>query len=89
LTAPPTSIDGVDLGGLVPFVIDWADTAMPNLTAPGGVALTSLSMAHPRADVVAAAHAALGGVPVTVETGSAVTFTACLSGPAGSITLER
>lgn len=52
-------------GGLVPFLIDWGETAHPSASAPSGCRLTHLRGRYPRPAVVQAALAALGvGLPV-------------------------
>ena len=61
-----TIVNGVNLTGLMPFAIDWQDTVHPSETAPGGIVLESLSLCHPRIQVVQAAAAALE-LPVLVE----------------------
>lgn len=61
-----TIVNGVNLTGLMPFAIDWQDTAHPSETAPEGIVLESLSLCHPQVQVVQAAAAALE-LPVLVE----------------------
>lgn len=44
----------------LPFIIDWGDTPQPHTTQPGGVALTSFAVIHPRPFDVLGVFAALG-----------------------------
>lgn len=46
--------------GLVPFLIDWADTAHPSATAAKGCRLVTFRAEHPRPDSVTSLLAALG-----------------------------
>lgn len=56
LTAPPAP----ELGGLVPFLIDWADTPHPAASAPRGARLVALQATHPDPDAVTSWLDALG-----------------------------
>lgn len=57
-----------DAGGVVPFLIDWGDTANPSSTAPAGLALIELTVRHPDPGALRPAFDALGlDADVTLE----------------------
>lgn len=59
-------LEGHDLGGFLPFFIDWSATPHPSVTAPGGISDLHLSIRHPDAERLQALHDALGiSLPVT------------------------
>lgn len=72
-----------DLGGVVPFLIDWDDTAHPSASLPGGTGLDELVLEHPEPDRVRAVLAAVGGDPtVTVRSADRPSLTAVIDGVA-------
>lgn len=71
------------LGGVVPFLIDWGESAHPAAALSGGCRLVALTAEHPEPDRVREAHGVLGvDLPVvhaaiprltaTIETGAGV-----------------
>ena len=72
---------------VVPFVIDWLDTAHPAASAPGGVTLVRLSGVHPDPGSVRPALAALGA-GITVVEGPAPVLAAVLDTPRGRVELR-
>lgn len=80
LTAP--SADGA-----LPFLIDWGTTPHPADSAPVGVTLTALEVAHPAPGRIRAVLDAWGLTAVTVVTGSPATLRAELTGPNGRLVL--
>ena len=75
------------LGGLVPFLIDWADARHPSTTAVGGATLASWHGEHPNLDAVRAAHEIMG-VTLELKPGPEPALVAVIEGPSGSITLR-
>jgi hypothetical protein len=70
-----------DLGGVMPFLIDWGDTAHPSTSLPDGAGLDELVLEHPEPDRVRAVLAALGGAePVTVRSAPAPSLAARIDG---------
>lgn len=70
-----------DLGGVVPFLIDWGDTAHPSTTLPTGSALDELVLTHPDPDRVRRILDAVGGAdPVTVRQGTPPRLSARIGG---------
>ena len=66
-TMPATTfVNGADLSGLIPFAIDWQDTAHPSETAPAGIVLEALSLCHPQVALMQTMAATLE-LPVLVE----------------------
>jgi len=76
-----------DLGGLLPFFIDWGTSPHPSTTAPTGVTLVSFRGRHPEPGRVAGALAACG-VDLPVDADPLPSVVVELTGPAGSITLR-
>ena len=57
-----------DLGGVLPFLIDWGATAHPSASLPDGAELVDLVLGHPEPDRVRRLLDAVGATgPVTVE----------------------
>jgi hypothetical protein len=75
-----------ELGGVVPFLIDWGDTAHPSTTAASGVTLMGFELRHPQVAEVQAALAAIGA-SATVAPSPQPGLRAVLEGPAGRIDL--
>jgi hypothetical protein len=73
--------------GLVPFLIDWGSTPRPADTAPGGLALVDLVLAHPDPGRVVRALAALGLRQPAVGTSERPSLRASLRGPGGVLEL--
>ncbi|MDQ4115754.1 MAG: VOC family protein [Actinomycetota bacterium] len=70
-----------DLGGVLPFLIDWGATAHPSGSLPGGSTLDELVLEHPEPERVRAVLAAVGGAePVTVRAAGAPALTARIDG---------
>ena len=87
--------DGVELSwrltmpvprGATPFLIDWGDAPMPCDTAPGGVALDSLTMFDPDPERAGSILAALG-VDAAVESAPHPGLEAQVRGPSDRVTL--
>lgn len=74
-------------GGVVPFLIEWGNTPHPAATAPGGVALVSLSLEHPEPDAIASRLRALQ-VRVAVARAAAPCLVAVVEGPRGRLELR-
>jgi len=72
---------------VVPFVIDWLDTAHPAESAPTGVTLARLSAVHPDPDSVRPALEALGA-GITVAEGAEPALVAVLDTPRGRVELS-
>ncbi len=74
----------------LPFIIDWGDTPKPHTTQPGGVALSSFTIVHPRPFDILGVMAALG-LDVTVaatERGEGrAHLRATVTGPRGELDL--
>lgn len=86
LAVPP---DGQDLGGLVPFLIDWGDSPHPAETAAAGLRLVSLTGLHPRVDDVRLRLAALGlGEVIALDEAAEPGLQAVLDTPAGEVVLS-
>jgi hypothetical protein len=87
LTRPWNGDPRVD-AGLLPFLIDWGDTAHPTSDAElPSLHLLDLVAVHPEPDVVRAGLDALG-VRLPVTAGQAPRLVAVLQGPNGPFTLE-
>lgn len=73
--------------GLVPFLIDWGETAHPALSSPTGCRLISLVAEHPDPDAVSALLTALG---VSLEVNKAIepALIAQIAGPKGNVILR-
>lgn len=72
--------------GVVPFLIDWGDTAHPASSGLPAAHLASLTLRHPDPASVAPVLRALG-IDVPVEVGPAG-LSALVSGPTGSVVLS-
>jgi Glyoxalase-like domain len=83
LTQPPLGDDG----GLVPFIIDWGDTAHPTTTLPEGATLTELIGSHQNAAKLKNTLSALR-VELSVHQGKAPSLTAVINGPNGRFRLR-
>lgn len=83
LTAPPAP----ELDGLVPFLIDWADTPHPSASAARGVRLVELRASHPEPAAVVSWLDALGVRADLAVTAGPRTFTAVLQTPSGLLEL--
>ena len=73
-------------GGIVPFFIDWADSAHPSTTAAPGLTLAELVGLHPDPEAVGATLE-LFDVSVAVRAAPKAGMMATLEGPAGSLTI--
>lgn len=71
----------------VPFFIDWLDSPHPSASAPGGVALKSFRIGHPKSEALAARLAAID-VTVPVEQAPELRFVAVLSSPNGDVLIS-
>ena len=69
--------------GLIPFLITWGDTPHPASSAPPGLVLTSLHIAHPDPSSIIGPLTALGA-EVEVHPASDAALVAKLTGPRGS-----
>jgi hypothetical protein len=74
----------LELGGCVPFIIDWGSTNTPATTAPGGVELVDLQLRHDDPLAVRRALLALG-LSMNVVDSDAVSLHASIRGHDGSI----
>lgn len=84
LTQPPMGTDG----GLVPFIIDWGDTAHPAASLPEGATLVELIGAHPEAAKVRSTLSALSVDFLSVHQGKTPSLTAVINGPHGRFRLR-
>lgn len=84
------AVRGHQFGGLVPFFIDWRDSAHPSADLPAELRLNRLTLAHPDPAGLTRLLAALGGpVPdVRVQQGARPGIAARLSGPRGEFVLS-
>ncbi|MCJ0761682.1 VOC family protein [Variovorax terrae] len=73
--------------GALPTLIEWGPVHPADALPDSGVRLQSLRLAHPRADDLRAAHAALGLEGVAVDPGTP-NLAATLLTPRGLVTLE-
>ncbi len=73
--------------GLVPFFIDWLDSAHPAETAAQGVSLVELLAEHPTPGALRAQYAALG-LEISVRAAARPALVATLDGPTGRVTLR-
>jgi hypothetical protein len=71
-----------EVAGVIPFLISWGDTRHPAVVAPVGLALTSLSVEHPRPTVIRTALAAMGA-DVEVRRAPRPALVARIDGPLG------
>lgn len=74
------------LGPVIPFAIDWGETAHPSASTPSGCRLSSLVALHPKAAALRAVYAAIG-VDVPVHAAARPGFVAVLDTPSGPVTL--
>jgi hypothetical protein len=70
------------IAGLVPFLIDWGDTAHPAVAATPGLVLLSVHLEHPEPRLLDSALAALGA-DVEVCKASEPALVASIAGPLG------
>lgn len=75
------------LDGVVPFLIAWADTPHPALSAPPAGELAGLEIEHPDPPAVERALRLLG-VTMTVTRGPRPALVATIRGPAGEVRLR-
>ncbi len=87
LTWRTTAPLGGDEGGLIPFFIDWGDSAHPSMTSPTGVRLLALRAEHPEPERIRTALEALG-IDLPVGPGPEPALIATLEGPAGIVELR-
>ena len=80
-------LTGPSADGVLPFLIDWAETPHPADTAPTGVELLALRLTHPAPGLVRAVLDAWGLTDVAVTDGSPAAVRADVRGPAGARTL--
>ncbi len=74
-----------NLGGLIPFLIDWGDAPHPSTTAVQGASLASWHGEHPDLDAVRAAHR-LMDIEIELREADDPALVATFQGPDGSIT---
>lgn len=79
--------DEATAGGMLPFLIDWADTPHPSGTSPKGCTLGSLRIQHPDAGRIRAVLAALG-CDVTIEESETPALVAEIVTPNGPRTIR-
>jgi hypothetical protein len=84
MTLPPA---GGALGGLVPLLIDWADTAHPSQTAASGMRLLSLTAFHPDVTLIERYLTALGE-DLDIQERPEPGLRAVLATPAGEVALQ-
>jgi len=75
-------------GGIVPFFIDWGDTAHPAMTSTEGLRAADFRAEHPDPVAVSATLAALG-VDLPIAPGPTARLLVTLAGPAGSVEFGR
>lgn len=73
--------------GLIPFFIDWGETAHPSAAAPTGCRLARLEGEHPDPERIWRMLASVGS-RLSVSRGPRARLIATIEGPAGSITLS-
>ena len=83
LTDPTT----LKLGGLLPFLIDWGDSAHPAASSASGAVLMDFRLEHPEPDALVQALSVLE-IDVPVQPGAAPAIVAIIDGPAGRIELR-
>jgi hypothetical protein len=83
VTSPFTVLED----GLVPFFIDWLDSAHPADSAPQGASLVQLLAEHPSPEALRAQYAVLG-VGITVRVAAEKALVATIEGPRGRFTLR-
>ena len=71
-----------EVAGVVPFLISWGATRHPAVDAPAGLALSSLSVEHPRPTEIRTALAAMGA-DVEVRRAPRPALVARIDGPHG------
>ncbi|WP_020672039.1 VOC family protein [Amycolatopsis nigrescens] len=76
-----------DQGGVVPFLIDWADSAHPAETAAKGAHLLELRLAHPDPAAISAILRTLG-VDLEVTDAARPSLTATLATRTGELVLS-
>jgi hypothetical protein len=74
-------------GGIIPFFIDWNDTAHPSRTSMDGLSIVEFGAEHPDPQMVRTILDALG-VDLDVTKGPAAKLVATVRGPAGELRLE-
>jgi hypothetical protein len=83
-----TALPAPELGGLVPFLIDWADTPHPAASALRGARRVALQATHPDPDAVTSWLDALGvRADLTVAAGPRA-LTAVVRTPLGTVELR-
>lgn len=87
LTWSLTDPAAVVFEGLVPFFIDWGDSAHPAASAPKGCILTKLTAHYPVPATLTAALADLG-VEIDVQSGAVASLEAELQTPNGTVILR-
>lgn len=83
VTSPFTVLED----GLVPFFIDWLDSAHPAESAAGGVSLVALVAEHPSPQALRAQYGVLG-VDLAVREAAEKALVATVEGPRGRVTLR-
>lgn len=73
--------------GVVPFIIDWADTPHPSQTAANGATLISLRAEHPDPQYAKRLLRALA-LKLSVKRGNRPTLIATIEGPRGRVELK-
>ena len=76
----------LEMGGAVPFVIDWGRTELPATTAPGGIELVDFHVLHPDPPAVRKAQDALN-FAMNVGMANEPTLHASIRGPRGTLDL--
>ena len=71
-----------EVAGLIPFLISWGDTRHPAVDAPADLALSALSVEHPRPTEIRTALAAMGA-DVEVRRAPRPALVARIAGPHG------
>jgi hypothetical protein len=75
------------VGGLVPFLIDWGSTPHPAIDAPPGLDLVSVHLEHPEPRSLSTALAAMGA-DVAVQEAAEPALVAHIVGPKGEQVLR-
>lgn len=75
------------LGGVMPFLIEWADSEHPAASLPPSVVLTTIELRHPEPERIASAIAAATGSTVDVAAGSTALTARFTTGSGGSFNI--